>query len=298
MSRWVTGNVRNQRVMAAVSVIIPNYNHASYLKQRIDSVLQQTFDDIEVIILDDCSTDNSCEIINSYRSNTKVKRINNNDHNSNSTFCQWNKGIELSTSEIIWIAESDDFADKNFLLTLMEGISKDDKIGIAYCQSLRVNGSNEITGSWKSYTKDLDALKFEKDFSMFGYDYIRQFLIHKNTIPNASAVIFRKKYYDMVGGTETGINYCGDWMLWLKILMVSDLCFIAESLNYFRYHENSVIAKAINRSDYKKYVEENDRIMRKRFQFFLKERHPDQIRILNANYNYIIKEDTRACSKS
>lgn len=50
-----------------ISVIIPNFNHAPYLKQRIDSVLSQTYDNLEVILLDDCSRDNSGEILSSYK---------------------------------------------------------------------------------------------------------------------------------------------------------------------------------------------------------------------------------------
>lgn len=71
--------------MPKVSVIIPNYNHSSYLKERIDSILNQTFQNFEVIILDDCSTDNSKEIIELYRDHTKVSHIVYNEKNSGST---------------------------------------------------------------------------------------------------------------------------------------------------------------------------------------------------------------------
>ena len=69
-----------------VSVIIPNYCHARYLKQRIDSVLAQTYSDIEVVLLDDCSTDSSREILESYRSHPRIKQIVYNDRNSGSAF--------------------------------------------------------------------------------------------------------------------------------------------------------------------------------------------------------------------
>ena len=87
--------------MSFVSVIIPNYNHAPFLKERIDSVLQQTYTDFEVIILDDCSTDNSKEIIETYRMHPKVVHIEYNVVNSGSTFKQWKKGIDLTKGE--WI---------------------------------------------------------------------------------------------------------------------------------------------------------------------------------------------------
>ncbi len=94
-----------------VSVIIPNYNYSAFLKQRIDSVLQQTFNDIEVIILDDNSSDNSKDVIESYRGEPHVSHIVYNEENSGSTFKQWRKGFDLARGEFIWIAEADDFAD-------------------------------------------------------------------------------------------------------------------------------------------------------------------------------------------
>lgn len=71
-----------------ISVIIPNYNHALFLKQRIDTVLNQTFQDFEVIILDDCSTDSSREIIEQYRGHSKISNIIFNDKNSGGVFKQ------------------------------------------------------------------------------------------------------------------------------------------------------------------------------------------------------------------
>lgn len=74
-----------------VSIIIPNYNHARFLDERMTSVLEQTYQHIEVIILDGCSTDNSREVIEKYRSNPKVRKIVFNDTNSGSPFRQWKK---------------------------------------------------------------------------------------------------------------------------------------------------------------------------------------------------------------
>ncbi len=68
--------------MPTVSVIVPNYNHASFLKQRINSILEQTYQDFELILLDDCSTDNSREILEQYRSNPHVSHIAHNEINS------------------------------------------------------------------------------------------------------------------------------------------------------------------------------------------------------------------------
>ena len=98
-----------------VSVIIPNFNHAPYLEQRLESVFNQTYQNFEVIILDDHSTDNSMEIIMRYKDNPHVSHIIENDINSGKVFKQWNKGFHLAKGELIWIAESDDFCELNML---------------------------------------------------------------------------------------------------------------------------------------------------------------------------------------
>ena len=87
--------------MYKVSVIIPNYCYAAYLEQRIDSVLSQTYQDLEVIILDDNSPDDGLSrmVIEKYRENPHVSHIVYNDENSGSTFKQWDKGISLAEGE-------------------------------------------------------------------------------------------------------------------------------------------------------------------------------------------------------
>src|SRR5436190_2458977 len=96
--------------MPRVSVIVPNYNHAPFLERRIESVLRQTFQDYELLIMDDASTDSSPDIIARYGKLPKV-RILLNDRNSGSPFHQWNKGVNEAKGDFIWIAESDDYAD-------------------------------------------------------------------------------------------------------------------------------------------------------------------------------------------
>ena len=130
--------------MSKVSVIIPCYNHGHYLDEAVHSILNQTYQDFEVIILDDKSTDNSREIIEQYRNHPKVSHIIFNEENSGSTFKQWKKGIELAKGEWIWIAESDDWCKLNFLRELMTLLSQDNSVAIAYCQSITLLPNNKL----------------------------------------------------------------------------------------------------------------------------------------------------------
>jgi glycosyltransferase involved in cell wall biosynthesis len=73
---------------------MPNFNHAPYLKERMDSILAQDYQDFEVILLDDASTDESVVILNEYTKNPRVKTLIVNDSNSGNTFLQWQRGLE------------------------------------------------------------------------------------------------------------------------------------------------------------------------------------------------------------
>jgi len=129
--------------MPEVSVIIPNYNHARFLKDRIDSVLKQTFQDFELIILDDLSPDNSRDIINSYADHPRVTHIVLNTENSKNTFKQWEKGIALASGKYIWLAESDDKAEPDLLASLMKGFHDNEAVTVSFCESYWIDPDNE-----------------------------------------------------------------------------------------------------------------------------------------------------------
>lgn len=227
-----------------VSVIVPCYNHAPYLKDRLESIVNQTYQNFELILLDDLSPDNSAEILLSYAKHPKVSHCIINEKNSGSTFHQWNKGVSLAKGELIWIAESDDVADLTFLETLVPQFKLNSNLVVTYCQSYRINSQNHITGDWLDHTNNLSKTQFSNSFTMNGLNYIFNFLMIKNTLPNASAVIFKKNQYLAVGGAIEKLKIVGDWDIWLKIISHGDIYYSHEKLNFFRYHSNSVIAKA------------------------------------------------------
>jgi len=226
--------------MATVSVILPNYNYGRYLKQRIESILNQDFTDFELIILDDASSDDSISIIESYRNHPKVSHIVINEENTGSPFKQWNKGIDLATGEYIWIAESDDFAEPSLLSRLLRPLRANPDTGLAYCQSWMVNDWKKKYPTARQYTDDLDPERWKSDYINNGADECMRYMLYKNTIPNASAVVFRKSIYLKAGRAPEDMVYMGDWLTWIRMLTISDIAFISEPLNYFRFHGRSV----------------------------------------------------------
>jgi glycosyltransferase involved in cell wall biosynthesis len=225
--------------MYKVSVIVPNYNHALYLPQRIDSILSQTYKDFELILMDDNSSDDSRRILESYDTLPNVRLVFN-ETNSGSSFKQWNKGMKQSSGEYIWIAESDDIAEKEFLSTLVQILDNNPEVAIAYTQSYEINEKGDITGNWFNFTKELHVSKWSADFIMPGNEMIKKYMIYHNCLPNASAVLFRKSSAQKIGMADESFKLNGDWLFWVMLMEKSSLAFVAKPLNYFRKHNSTV----------------------------------------------------------
>jgi glycosyltransferase involved in cell wall biosynthesis len=225
--------------LPTVSVIIPNYNHEKFLNQRIVSVLNQTYQDFEIILLDDKSTDNSMSIINQYKDNPKVTKICVNDKNSGNVFRQWNKGIEMAQGKYVWIAESDDVASPYFLEVLVSLLDSHPDVGIAFSQSMIIDENGEEIEICRKFITDQEFPKWQQSYINSGKDELRH-MVNKNTIPNASAVLFRKNDYLKAGMVDAGFIAVGDWITWVKILEISNIAFVSDCLNYFRRHQKEM----------------------------------------------------------
>ena len=233
--------------VAKVSVIVPNYNHARFLRQRIESVLGQTYQDFELILLDDHSTDESRAILEQYASDSRV-RIEFNTANSGSPFKQWNKGVRMARGKYVWIAESDDYAERQLLERLAGILDTDPAVAFAYCRSWRVTEDDRKDGFGDFYLAYLDGSRWTTDYCADGRDECRDYLIQRNTVPNASGVVFRREIYERIGGADESLCLCGDWKLWAAMALSGKVAYVAEPLNFFRFHEASVRSKTTNDS--------------------------------------------------
>jgi glycosyltransferase involved in cell wall biosynthesis len=223
-----------------VSVIVPNYNHARFLPKRMESIFAQRYQDFELILLDDCSTDESREILSRYAGDPRV-RIAFNEANSGSTFRQWNKGVGMARGQYVWIAESDDYADERLLERLVGALEADERVTFAYCRSHCVSGEDAALGFADTiYFPDLEPECWTKDFVAEGMEECRRHFVRFNVPANASSVVFRRAAYEKVGGPDQGMRLCADWKFWAEMALEGRVAYVAEPLNYFRFHGGSV----------------------------------------------------------
>lgn len=224
--------------MPKVSVIIPNYNHGCYLEQRLNSVLQQTYQDFEVIILDDCSTDNSKEIIEQYRRNNKVRSIVYNETNSGNPFKQWDKGIQLAAGEFVWIAESDDWCEISLLENLIEGIEQNEDCVVSYCQSYCISEEDNSI-QFQSFSRKLAEI-------IDGKTFIKGSMLVDNRIFNAGMAIWRKAIYNKISKDFINYRLTGDYYFWIEVCNFGGVFVCGKALNYFRRHEKNVSFTSYN----------------------------------------------------
>lgn len=230
-------NAQNNTECPFVSVIIPNYNHVHFLKQRINSVLNQTYQNFEVILLDDCSSDDSIEVFKHYEGDPHISHIVINENNSGSPFKQWEKGISLAKGELIWIAESDDDCEEKLLETLISEFNKDKECVLAFCKSIKTD--------IKGYKVGEEG--FTYSFHMNGLEFIKKHLSRHNYVVNASSAIFKRKAWDSADRSFTYYRGCGDWILWVEISSSGNIAYNNSPLNYFRIHEtNTTIQQAFS----------------------------------------------------
>lgn len=222
--------------MPIVSIIVPNYNHAPFLKQRIESILGQTYQDFELILLDDCSTDGSREVMEQYRSNPHTSHIIYNESNSGSAFRQWDKGISLAKGEWIWVAESDDYADPSFLECLMTEVAQVPDCVLAYAATWWVDQKGAKL--WE--TPNSNKINIYN-----GRDFIRQKLAVCNSIANVSECIFRR---DKFRSTESyryeHMRLCGDWFFYVLLAEQGRVVEVEKPLSYYRQHSSNISSEA------------------------------------------------------
>jgi glycosyltransferase involved in cell wall biosynthesis len=228
-------------VRPTVSAIVPNYNHSRYLDERIGSILDQRVMPSEIIAVDDCSTDDSLAVLDRWKRASPVPfTVVRNDRNSGSTFGQWAKGLALAACDLVWIAESDDTASPHFLERLVSYFA-DDRLALAYAESRVIGADGEwLADSYRFYTESISPQKWRSAYVEEGRAEIDQALAIKNTIPNASAVLFRRATLARHLQSVTTFRYCGDWWAYIRCLDDGRIAYHPEALNAHRQSAGSV----------------------------------------------------------
>lgn len=233
----------------SVSVIVTNFNHENYIAERINSILKQTYSVDEIIFLDDCSSDGSLEIAKQLLGNCGVKyQIIENSVNSGNVFSQWRSGISQASSDLIWVAESDDTCDPRFLETMVAKF-KTPGLAFAYSESNQIDeNSRIISTNYDHYSATFQLERRQFGFTVPGNLFSETCLQIKNTVPNVSAVIFSRETLQDVFSRHADeivkLKWGGDWLVYFLLSLKGLVAYEPTSLNFHRRHSKSVIGSA------------------------------------------------------
>lgn len=219
-----------------VSVIVTSYNHAEYLNQRIDSLLNQTYKPIEIIVIDDCSTDGSLEVLKQYKDYQQMNLIALERNGGYANAC--NLGISLCRGDYIMFAECDDFNEPDHIKTLMTVLGQRNDVGVAYCRSHIVDNLGQITGDDFRCREDSFKELCRQD-AFISKERMLRFLLTSCVIPNMSAALIKKDSIRNVGGLSPHYKVCADWDFWCRLAMHYHFYYVAAPLNCFRTHSTT-----------------------------------------------------------
>jgi glycosyltransferase involved in cell wall biosynthesis len=231
-----------------VTAAIPNYNYARYMPDRLGSIFRQSHPIHEILVLDDCSSDNSLEVIPAVAADWKREvTLIPNTTNSGSVFAQWRKAAETATGDWLWIAEADDSSDSEFLTEIFAAAQQDPNVVLAFADSRTIleDGSAQWE-SYKGYYATLEANALTQTEIFDAASFVSRFLSIKNVILNVSSVVWKRESLlaalQAVGEDLKSYRMAGDWRLYLEALSTpgARIAYVATPLNVHRRHSGSV----------------------------------------------------------
>ncbi|WP_340122719.1 glycosyltransferase family 2 protein [Methylobacter svalbardensis] len=211
-----------------VSFVVPCYKLAHLLPECITSILSQSFSDFEILIMDDCSPDNTSEVAQSFR-DPRVKYIRNDSNLRH--LRNYNKGIGLTRGKYVWLISADDYLRKPYILEKYVGLlDKHPNVGYVFCPGLGVRDEVEtrILGRYSE--------RGDSDRIIPGHVLLKK-LLRGNFVLCPSGLV-RRECYDRVSFFPLTMPWAGDWYLWCLFALYYDVGYFAEPMLCYREHHD------------------------------------------------------------
>jgi glycosyltransferase involved in cell wall biosynthesis len=232
-----------------ISVIVPSAYDAESLRQRLNSIYQQTFSNFEVILLDDGLRDESRVILEEYfRRYPEITRCA--FEKDSAITPQWMWGLQLARGDLIWIAESDDYCSRNLLAELVKYFVNE-AVMLAFCKSEFAEGEfAEPIASCKEYP---GGPNFELECDQFvtsAHSLVNKAWSIKSNVPKIGSTIFRHpgKMELLNNRNWQRMKICGDWIFYLHLIRGGLVAYSPHVTNYFRLHQHDASQDALSAS--------------------------------------------------
>lgn len=217
-----------------VSICIPTYNSGEFIKRTLDSVLNQTYKNIEVIIVDDCSKDNTKEIIEEYN-DERIKLVLNEQNCGLSK--NWNNTLKKASGKYIKLLCADDLIYENCIEEEVKALENNSDCSLVISNTHIVNSNDKITFRVK---------KLKKQGKYDGKTLAKKSILLKNYYGAPCSTLFRRGTANKIGLFDEELSLIPDFDLWLRLSYEGDVYFIDKYLSAFRVHRISNTNKLMN----------------------------------------------------
>ena len=220
-----------------VSIIIPSYNYGEYISKAIESVINQTYNNWELIIIDDGSNDNSLAIIKNFcKIDTRIKYFFHENHKNKGLAETLKRGIKEAKGEYIAFLEADDFYKNDCIEKKINLFQKDNNLGLVY-SDVEMFGSLNIIKVREKYINKIRNFWRNKSLN-----FISDILYFYSIIPTFSCVMIKKELLIECNFSTPRASYLDFW-LWSQIIPKISVEYINEKLTFWNIHENSFVTK-------------------------------------------------------
>jgi hypothetical protein len=226
----------------AVSIVVVCYNQLRFLRQRLTTIEAQSLHEVELILVDDRSTDGSSEWLRDY-ADAKGALFLQPDRRLACPVKTWSLGVTSARGKWVWLAEADDLAAPTFLETLYNTAEAGDKYDFLYCASVKVDAGNVIYGDYQPPYEAAGIRPLSSPCLLVPGRSLLRIFLQGNPVPNVSACLFRAQALRPVLESPEDLYLSGDWWVYCQIALKSGLCYVPQVLNGHRCHTNSVRAE-------------------------------------------------------
>lgn len=235
-----------------VSVCIPAYNNAPYIKETIDSILNQTYQNIEVVVVDDNSTDNTVVIVEQMAREDKRIKLYKNKKNLGMSG-NWNHCLELCEGEYIKLVCADDIIEQDAIEKEARAMQEHPSVNLVESDTRLIDINGKSNGAFKRYYKSglVNGKKLAKTSLMLN-----------NFFGAPVNNLMRKTAVEKVGGFDTAFTYILDFDMWVSLACTGDVYIIHELLNSFCVRNDSNTGVMINEQR-NVYVAEHRKLVEK-----------------------------------
>lgn len=232
--------------MSKVSICIPVYNGETTIRETIESAISQTYKDIEVVVVDNCSTDKTVEIVKSIKDDRIV--LYQNETNLGMAG-NWNECLKRATGEYIHFLCADDKLKRSC-------IEKKIKVAETHENVVLVTSSTDIINETGELV--MRRNRFLRNVVLGGKRYAKKSLRRGNIFGEPSNIMFKKSILEKAGEFSTNLYYTTDWEFWVRIAVFGKVAYIYEPLTKYRISLNNVTAK----TKLSKIMQDDDQMMR------------------------------------